>query len=210
MLRFLSLTVIVPVCAGFQIQKRTCDHAAPPEGMHYACAPQNPCDCRLEKDSSDDEGSPAPPAAIEPCSADKVKYFVATAYPEPQGRQARNGHGPARDRESRHRPSENRIGRPRVHRSSPNRTSEMALRTVRRRSNADRHLHIRACRQSHRTHQHDRERRLAVEFGHLRPSCPITKSNYRVDQGVTKALSPTFVPFVVQAFAFLCASVSPW
>jgi TonB family protein len=82
MLRFLSLTLIVLVSAGFQIQKRTCDHPAPPEGMHYVCVPQNPCDCRLEKDSSEDVGSPAASEAIEPCSADKVKYFVAPAYPE--------------------------------------------------------------------------------------------------------------------------------
>jgi TonB family protein len=88
MLRFLSLTVIVLVCAGFQIQKRTCDHAAPPEGMRYVCAPQNPCDCRLEKDSSEDEGSPA---AIEPCSADKVKYFVAPAYPETARKAGKQG-----------------------------------------------------------------------------------------------------------------------
>ena len=34
------------------------------------CAPQNPCDCRLEKDSADNEGSPAPPAAIEPLAVE--------------------------------------------------------------------------------------------------------------------------------------------
>ena len=91
MLRFLSLTLIVLVCAGFQIQRRACDHPAPPEGMHYVCAPENPCDCRLEKDSSEEEGSPAPPAAIEPCSADKVKYFVAPAYPETARKAGKQG-----------------------------------------------------------------------------------------------------------------------
>jgi TonB family protein len=91
MFRFLSLTLIVLVCAGFQIQKRTCDHPAPPEGMHYACAPQNPCDCRLEKDAAEEEASPAPPAAIEPCSADKVRYFVAPAYPETARKAGKQG-----------------------------------------------------------------------------------------------------------------------
>jgi TonB family protein len=82
MLKLLSLTLIVLVSSGFQIQKRTCDHPAPPEGMHYVCAPQNPCDCRLARDSSEDDGSPTAPAASEPCSAANVKYFVAPAYPE--------------------------------------------------------------------------------------------------------------------------------
>src|SRR5438270_10114773 len=91
MLRFLSLTLIVLVCAGFQIQKRSCDHPAPPEGMHYVCAPQNPCVCRLDKASSEDEGSPDSPAAIEPCSADKVKYFVAPAYPETARKAGKQG-----------------------------------------------------------------------------------------------------------------------
>jgi len=49
------------------------------------------CALRLEKDSSEDEGSPAPPAAIEPCSADKVKYFVAPAYPETARKAGKQG-----------------------------------------------------------------------------------------------------------------------
>jgi TonB family protein len=91
MFKPLPVTLLVLATAGFQIQKRTCDHPAPPEGMHYVCTPQNPCDCRLEKDSSEDEGSPAPPAAIEPCSADKVKYFVAPAYPETARKAGKQG-----------------------------------------------------------------------------------------------------------------------
>jgi TonB family protein len=89
MLKFFSLIFIVLVSSGFQIQKRACDHPAPPEGMHYVCSPQNPCDCRLEKDASEDEGSAA--AASEPCSADKVKYFVAPAYPETARKAGKQG-----------------------------------------------------------------------------------------------------------------------
>ena len=90
MLRFLSLTLIVLGSSGFQIQKRACDHPAPPEGMHYACAPQNSCDCRLEKDAAE-EASPAAPAANEPCSADNVKYFVAPPYPETARKAGKQG-----------------------------------------------------------------------------------------------------------------------
>jgi TonB family protein len=91
MLRFLSLTLIVLVCAGFQFQKRSCDHPAPPEGMHYAYAPQNPCDCRLEKDAAEEEASPATTAANEPCLAENVKYFVAPAYPDTARKAGKQG-----------------------------------------------------------------------------------------------------------------------
>jgi TonB family protein len=91
MFKPLPLTLLVLATAGFQIQKRTCDHPAPPDGMHYVCAPQNPCDCRLEKDASEDEASPAAPAANEPCSADKVKYFIAPAYPETARKAGKQG-----------------------------------------------------------------------------------------------------------------------
>ena len=39
MLKFLSLSVFLFATFAFQFQKRTCDHPAPPEGMHYVCAP---------------------------------------------------------------------------------------------------------------------------------------------------------------------------
>ncbi len=85
MFKLLPVTLLVLATAGFQIQKRTCDHPAPPEGMHYVCAPQNACDCHLEKDPAEEEGpTPNPGSAAEnqPCPADKVKYFVVPAYPE--------------------------------------------------------------------------------------------------------------------------------
>ena len=66
-----------------QVEKRICDHPAPPEGMHYVCSPTDSCDCRLERISSESgstDGTPAP-ADTTPCAAVSLKYFVAPAYP---------------------------------------------------------------------------------------------------------------------------------
>jgi TonB family protein len=85
MFKLLPVTLLVLATAGFQIQKRTCDHPAPPEGMHYVCAPENTCNCHLEKDAAENEeptANPGSAAENQPCSADKVKYFVVPAYPE--------------------------------------------------------------------------------------------------------------------------------
>jgi TonB family protein len=67
-----------------QVEKRTCDHAAPPEGMHYVCSPKDSCDCRLEKNSlwETPGASEAPKPGNAPCAAASVKYFVAPAYPQ--------------------------------------------------------------------------------------------------------------------------------
>ena len=91
MFNLLSLIFVLFAGFAFQIQKRTCDHPSPPEGMHYVCAPQNSCDCHLEKDSSDNDeaaDSPASTPFTEPCAASDLKYFVAPAYPA-AARQAR-------------------------------------------------------------------------------------------------------------------------
>jgi TonB family protein len=88
---FVSLALVLFAHLAFQVQRRSCDHAAPPEGMHYVCAPRDLCNCHLEKDPSEnDEGSASPPTttAVEPCSASDLKYFVAPAYPA-SARQAR-------------------------------------------------------------------------------------------------------------------------
>jgi TonB family protein len=96
MFKVLSLSVFLFAGFAFQVQKRTCDHPGPPEGMHYVCAPQNTCDCHLERDRSEDGQSDndetsavtsATPGG-EPCSASDLKYFVAPAYPA-AARQAR-------------------------------------------------------------------------------------------------------------------------
>lgn len=96
MFKFLSLSVFLFAGFAFQVQKRICDHPAPPEGMHYVCAPQNACDCHLERDRSEDAHSDtdevsagtSATSTVEPCSASALKYFVAPAYPV-AARQAR-------------------------------------------------------------------------------------------------------------------------
>lgn len=83
MFKPLVLALLVLATSGFQIQKRMCDHPAPPEGMHYVCAPHNACDCHLEKDSAADQSpAAASQADNQTCSGDKVTYFVVPAYPE--------------------------------------------------------------------------------------------------------------------------------
>ena len=66
-----------------QVEKRTCDHPAPPEGMHYVCSPKDSCDCRLERipsvGAASDDGQA--PADTNPCVAASLKYFVAPGYP---------------------------------------------------------------------------------------------------------------------------------
>jgi TonB family protein len=84
------LTFAVLGTSAAQVGKRTCDHAAPPEGMQYVCSPKDSCDCRLEKISSESgstDGTPAVPDTA-PCAAATLKYFVAPAYP-PAARVAR-------------------------------------------------------------------------------------------------------------------------
>ena len=84
MLKNLVLLFAFVGCSAAQVEKRTCDHAAPPEGMHYVCSPKDSCDCRLERDSS---GGGLPDGAREssteaaPCASAGLKYFVAPAYP---------------------------------------------------------------------------------------------------------------------------------
>jgi TonB family protein len=81
---------------GPQHQQPTCDHAAPPEGMHYVCANQDSCDCRIVADapSSGDEsekGSRIPVPDLSPCNSGDVKYFVAPDYPLPARQAAKQG-----------------------------------------------------------------------------------------------------------------------
>lgn len=68
-------------------QQSICDHAAPPPGMHYVCANQNSCDCRLvadeprNGDEQSEYGPPVPAPDSSPCHAGNVRYFVAPDYP---------------------------------------------------------------------------------------------------------------------------------
>jgi len=86
----LILTFALLGSTAAQIEKRTCDHAIPPQGMHYVCNPKDNCDCRLERtqESSDTEGRPASHRDEVPCDSAILKYFVAPAYP-PSARAAR-------------------------------------------------------------------------------------------------------------------------
>jgi TonB family protein len=90
-LKTLILTFALLGSAAAQVEKRTCDHAAPPEGMHYVCDPKDSCDCRLENNTSEDnpgEGHHAANSADRPCSSAELKYFVAPGFP-PGARAAR-------------------------------------------------------------------------------------------------------------------------
>ena len=66
---------------------KACDHAAPPEGMRWVCAAENPCDCRLETIASEDRpngtvSKPDSPTAAVSCLACRIAFFVIPAYPE--------------------------------------------------------------------------------------------------------------------------------
>ena len=75
---------------GMPLQLRNpklCDHAAPPEGMRWVCASENPCDCHLGPIASEDQ--PEEPVSRThslttkvPCLACRIAFFVIPAYPE--------------------------------------------------------------------------------------------------------------------------------
>jgi TonB family protein len=91
---FLSLTLVLFAHFAFQAQRRTCDHAAPPAGMHYVCAQGDSCNCHLEEDQPDRDGSGGTSSRIprvEPCVSSSVKYFVVPAYPEAARRARKQG-----------------------------------------------------------------------------------------------------------------------
>jgi TonB family protein len=63
---------------------KACEHAAPPEGMRWVCADENPCDCHLSLMASEDqpEESPKSLATPSPCLACRIAFFVIPTYPE--------------------------------------------------------------------------------------------------------------------------------
>jgi TonB family protein len=73
--------VVLGSVAAAQVEKRTCDHPAPPQGMYYVCDPKDTCDCHLEKNSEEQSPVGSEIGGAEPCSATKVRFFVAPAYP---------------------------------------------------------------------------------------------------------------------------------
>jgi TonB family protein len=94
MLNFLSVAFLWFAPLALPLQRGSCDHAIPPEGMHYVCVPQDTCNCRLQKDQDEPDNdeaaeSPARAPSVETCLTSTVKYFVAPAYPE-TARRSRN------------------------------------------------------------------------------------------------------------------------
>lgn len=84
MLNILLVTFALLGSPGPQLEKRACDHPAPPEGMHYVCSPKDTCDCHLERNSSEvNEEKRALATATDDtsCASASLKYFVAPAYP---------------------------------------------------------------------------------------------------------------------------------
>ena len=91
MLNILLMTFALLGSPDPQLEKRACDHAVPPEGMHYVCSPKDSCDCHLERNSTDagsNESARASSSEAAPCASATLKYFVAPAYP-PEARAAK-------------------------------------------------------------------------------------------------------------------------
>jgi TonB family protein len=87
----ISLALVLLASPAFQAQRRSCDHAAPPPGMHYVCDPGDSCSCHLEKDQPENDetaGNTSVIPAASSCTASNLKYFVAPVYPA-QARRAR-------------------------------------------------------------------------------------------------------------------------
>lgn len=88
MLNFGVLIVSLFLSVAFQVHPPTCDHAAPPEGMHYVCENGNSCNCHLEPverdhgfDENKDKNKLLHTTPRTSCKASRVRYFVAPAYP---------------------------------------------------------------------------------------------------------------------------------
>jgi len=94
MFNLLSVVLVLFAPLAPQLQRRTCDHAIPPEGMHYVCARADSCDCHLEKDepeSDETAGKPSRMPIVEPCTSSTLRYFVAPDYPETARRSRKQG-----------------------------------------------------------------------------------------------------------------------
>ena len=68
-------------------QQKACEHAAPPKGMHWVCANNDPCDCHLAATTSQDEQDDyssktyAQTTAVS-CLVCRVAFFAIPGYPE--------------------------------------------------------------------------------------------------------------------------------
>lgn len=76
-------------------QQKACEHAAPPEGMHWVCANNDPCDCHLasiaSQDEQDDDSSKAYQTRAASCLACRVEFFAIPGYPEEARRTQKQG-----------------------------------------------------------------------------------------------------------------------
>jgi TonB family protein len=70
---------------------QSCDHAAPPQGMRWSCANENPCDCHLEpiasedpadRDPADTTSKPNSLVGRGTCLTCRIAFFAIPAYPE--------------------------------------------------------------------------------------------------------------------------------
>lgn len=77
-------------------QQNACEHAAPPKGMHWVCANNDPCDCHLaamaSQDEQDDDSSKTyAQTRAASCLACRVVFFVIPGYPEEARRTQKQG-----------------------------------------------------------------------------------------------------------------------
>ena len=81
-MKYLYFWVALLASGALQVDRRTCDHAAPPPGMHYVCLPADSCNCHLEKDQPEgDQGGYGSSGSDTPCATNGLKYFVVPTYP---------------------------------------------------------------------------------------------------------------------------------
>ena len=75
-----------------QLDRRACDHAAPPPGTHYVCLPADSCNCHLERDEpEDDQGDHLARESEVACASSGLQYFEAPSYPEEARRAQKQG-----------------------------------------------------------------------------------------------------------------------
>jgi TonB family protein len=77
-------------------QQKACEHAAPPTGMHWVCADNDPCECHLaaaaSQDGQDDDSSKTlAQTSAASCLACRVAFFVIPGYPEEARRTQKQG-----------------------------------------------------------------------------------------------------------------------
>jgi hypothetical protein len=81
-MKYVYLWMVLLAARAGGVDRGVCDHAAPPPGMHYVCAPADSCNCRLEKDDLEEDGGGNDSGVSgEACAATGLQHFVAPDYP---------------------------------------------------------------------------------------------------------------------------------